>query len=364
MAMKRSARAHFMTLAIATMLATARPGAAQLQISSEDVSVKFGFLGQFRGDWTQDATGSQGYQQNLYMRRGRFMVGGQIGDRISFFFDTDDPNLGKTPKALNAGFLVQDVFVEWKVSREFQISGGEMFAPFSRQQMQSPTSYYSADISALACVSNSATGSSALRDMGFAARGYFFDDRLQYRAGVFQGQREANAHNALRTSGYVQYDFFDREKGYSYVGTALGKSRILALDAGVDKQSDYRAYSANLASDTPVHGGDEVGVNLQYFHFDGRRKFLNIPDQNNFLGEFTYYLHRAKVQPFGRIEAQSFVEEVARTNNIRRAGGGLHYYIRGQNLKWTAQYLRATPGSGSALRPANELTVQLQFFYF
>jgi hypothetical protein len=353
-----------MALACAAMLATVRPGAAQLQINNEDVSVKFGFLGQFRADWTQDSSGPQAYQQNLYMRRGRFIMGGQVGDRISFFFDTDSPNLGKTPKSLNSGFLVQDAFVEWKVNRGLQISGGEMFAPFSRQQMQSPASYYSADISALACVSNSATGSSALRDMGFAARGYFFDDRLQYRAGVFQGQRDANAHNALRTSAYLQYDFFDREKGYSYVGTALGKSRILALDAGIDKQGGYRAYTANLANDTPVRGGDEIGVNLQYFHFDGRRKFLNIPDQNDLLAEFSYYLHRPKLQPFGRVETQSFVAEVSRDADIRRAGGGLHYYIRGQNLKWTAQYLRATPHSGSALKPSNEFTVQLQFFYF
>jgi hypothetical protein len=334
---------------------------AQLQIRNEDVAVKFGFLGQFRADWTQDST--QGYQQNLYMRRGRFIIDGQVGDRISFFFETDDPNLGKAPKALNAGFLIQDAFVEWKASRALQIQGGEMFAPFSRHQMQSPASYYSADISSVACVSNAATGSSALRDIGFGARGFFFADRLQYRAGVFQGQRDANAHNALRTTAYLQYDFFDREKGYSYVGTALGKSHILALDAGVDKQGDYRAYSGNLASDTPVRGGDELGINLQYLHFDGGRKFLTIPEQNNFLGEFSYYLHKVKLQPFARVEAQSFVSEVYRANSIRRAGGGIHYYVRGQNLKWSVQYLRASPRSGSSLKPANEFTVQLQFFY-
>ena len=47
-----------------------------------------------------------------------------------------------------------------------------MFAPFSRQQLQSPASYYSADISAVACVSNSAAGSPALPDTGFAASGF------------------------------------------------------------------------------------------------------------------------------------------------------------------------------------------------
>jgi len=48
----------------------AAPASAQLVIRNGDVSVKFGVLGQFWGDWTQDSTaGPQGYQQNLYLRR-------------------------------------------------------------------------------------------------------------------------------------------------------------------------------------------------------------------------------------------------------------------------------------------------------
>jgi len=348
----------------AMMLGTAIPAMAQLQIQSEDATIKFGFLGQFWGDWNQDATGTQAYQQNLYMRRGRFMMSGDIGGNLSFFFQTDDPNLGKTPKALNTGFLIQDAFVEWKVSNAFQIEGGEMFAPFSRQEMQSPASYYSIDISPLATISNSATSSSALRDMGFGARGYFLNDHLQYRTGVFAGERDSNAHNALRVAGYLQYDFFETEKGYSYIGTALGKKKILAVDAGVDKQSSYRAYSANLASDTPVHGGDEVGLNLQYLHFDGRDKFLAIPDQNNFIGEFAYYIRQLKAQPFARCEAQEFVAQANRSKDVTKYGAGFNYYIRGQMLKWTAQYLRTLPQNGSPLHPSNEVTVQLQLFYF
>jgi len=357
--------ALFGALAGVMVLGTAFPASAQLAIHTEDANVKFGFQGQFWGDWNQDSSGaSQGYQQNLYLRRGRFMVGGDIGNNLSFFFQTDDPNLGKTPKALNAGFLIQDAFVEWKVSSALQISGGEMFAPFSRQEMQSTASYYSIDVSPLATVSNSATSSSAMRDTGFGARGFFLQDHLQYRMGVFSGERDSNAHNALRVAGYVQYDFFETEKGYSYVGTALGKKRILAIDAGIDKQSSYRAYSANVASDTPVRGGDEVGINVQYLHFDGRQKFLGVPDQNNLIAEFAYYVRRMKLQPFARSDAQKFVAEANRSKDMLKYGGGLNYYIRGQMLKWTAQCLHAVPQSGSALRPSNEFTVQLQFFYF
>jgi hypothetical protein len=352
-------------LTSALLFGTAISAFGQLELKNEDIAVRFGFQGQFWGDWTQDSTsGTQGYQQNLYMRRGRLMMGGDIGKNVSFFIQTDAPNLGKNPKALNTGFLIQDAYVEWKASNKFSVMGGEMFAPFSRQQMQSTISYYTLDVSPVGSIQNSPTGSSAQRDMGFGARGFFFNDRLQYRAGIFQGQRDANAHDSLRTTGYVQYDFFEKEKGYSYVGTALGKKKILAIDAGADKQGTYRAYSANLASDTPVRGGDEIGLNLNYFMFDGRQKFLSIPKQNNMVAEAAYYLHAAHLQPFGKVEMQEFTADANRAKDITRYGAGFNYYIKGQSLKWTAQYLRALPNSASNLRPSNEFTMQMQFFYF
>jgi hypothetical protein len=344
------------------------PASAQLQIKSEDVTIKFGVQGQFWADWNQDATapsaGSQGYQQNFFLRRARHMVGGNIGENLSFFFQTDDPKLGITPKNLATGFILQDAFMEYKVNPHLQIAGGEMLIPFSRQGLQSTLSFYSADISAVSTVNNAALQQSALRDMGFQARGYFLKDRLQYRGGIFAGERDSNGRNSLRQAMYLQYDFFALEKEYAYAGTALGKRKILAVDAGGDKQSSYRAFSANVASDTPVRGGDEVGLNVQYLHFDGRQKFTAVPDQNNLMAEAAYYVHKAKFQPFARWETQRFVADVNHTKNINRMGGGVNYYIRGQNLKWTFQCLRALPQNGSPIRPSNEFTVQMQAFYF
>jgi hypothetical protein len=76
--------------------------------------------------------------------------------------------------------------------------------------------------------------------MGVQLKGFFARDRLHYRIGAFDGQRDANGHNSLRTTGYLQYDFFDRERGYLFSGTGLGKMKILAVDAGFDRQGSYR----------------------------------------------------------------------------------------------------------------------------
>ncbi len=362
-------RSLLSAMACALMLAPVpAPASAQLQIKNEDVTIKFGFAGQFWADWLQDATaataGNQGYQQNFELRRARILIGGNIGSNITFFVDTDDPKLGLTPKNLASGFILQDAYMEYKVNNYFQLAGGEMLMPSSRQNLQSPFSYYSLDVSAVSTVSNSALQQSGLRDMGFQARGYFFKDHLQYRGGIFEGERDPNGRNSLRPALYLQYDFFSPEKEYAYAGTALGKRKILAIDVAGEKQSSYRSESANIASDTPVNGTDEVGFNLQFLHFDGRQKFTAIPDQNNFLGEFDYYIHQAKVQPFFRWETQRFVAAVNNTKDINRVGFGANYYIRGQNLKFTFQCLRAQPQNGSPIRPSNEVTVQMQAFYF
>lgn len=358
---KKHAR-NWSAAAALTLALAGVPAMAQLTISNEDVDLKFGIQGQFWGDWTE-APGTEGYAQNLYLRRARLLFGGDIGSNISFFFQTDDPNLGKTPKALGTGFLVQDAFLEWKAANWFRVDGGEMLVPFARQPLQNTTSYYQVDISNISTVNNTSTASSALRDLGFQARGFLLQNHLLYRVGMFEGERDSNARNSLRTAGYVQYDFFDTETSYTFVGTALGLKKILAVDGGFDKQSTYRSWSSNVASDTPVRHGDEIGVNVQYIHYDGQTKFLAIPDQNDVLGELAYYIHRVKFQPFLAVSAQNFVAASETSKDLNRYGTGINYYIRGQNLKWTMQYNRIVPRN-STEKSGNEMTVQLQLFYF
>jgi len=343
------------------------PASAQIVVKGEDATFKFGIQGQLWADWTQDNTGAQNYQQNFYFRRARLIIGGDIGQNISFFFETDDPKLGITPKNLASGFLIQDLLLTWRPnakSKAFMLDGGLIFVPFSRNGLQSTLSYYTLDVSPIATVTNSVTQSSALRDLGFEGRGYLFNDKFQYRVGTFSGERDSNAHNSLRAAGYFQYDFFAPETGYLFTGTALGKQKILAVDAGFDKQSSYAGQSANIAAGIPVNRGDEVGGQFQFVHYNGNTKFLTIPNQKGYLLEADYYVHKAKVQPFFKYEAQTYADTVNYSKDINRAGFGANYYIHGQNLKWTLQYLRAMPQNNTTLKATNELSAQLQLMYW
>jgi hypothetical protein len=146
---------------------------------------------------------------------------------------------------------------------------------------------------------------------------------------------------------------------HAYAGTTLGKQDSRRGRRWCNKC----AFSANVASDARCAAATK-SANVQYLHFDGRQKFTAVPDQNSLLAEAAYYVHKAKFQPFARWETQRFVADVNHTKNINRMGGGVNYYIRGQNLKWTFQCLRALPQNGSPIRPSNEFTVQMQAFYF
>jgi hypothetical protein len=137
------------------------------------------------------------------------MFGGDISDDITFFFQTDDPNLGKTPKTLNTGFVIQDAFLEWKVNNAFRVDGGLMLVPFARQPLQATTSYYQIDISNISTVNNSSTASSALRDMGFQARGFFVRRGAGFECAQFASHRRLRAVRFLLDRDWI---FFRQDR--------------------------------------------------------------------------------------------------------------------------------------------------------
>ena len=350
----------------AVLVLLIEPAVAQIQISNgEDQNIRFGIQAQVWADVQQDQNASavQGYQENLYLRRIRFLVGGNVTKDVSFFFETDQPNLGKNPKALNSGFLIQDAFFEYKIRNALRLDGGLMIVPFARNALQSTASYYTLDIGSITTVNNSSTQSSALRDLGFQARGFLLDDHLTYRLGVFSGDRASNGRNSLRSAAYLQYDFFSSETGYLFTGTALGKQKILALSGGADTQGAYRALSADVAAAIPVAGGGEVGGQIQYIHYDGRQTLIAIPKQDDILVEAAYYFEPFRVQPFAKFESQGFATLVEESKSWNKWGGGVNYYVHRQNLKFTVQFQRLLP-QNLPHKPANEYTAQLQVFYF
>jgi hypothetical protein len=197
-------------------------------------------------------------------------------------------------------------------------------------------SYYTLNISPVSTVANTALVESALRDVGFPGRGYFFNDRLQYRGGIFDGVRmptDATPRGRLCTCNTTSSS---PEKEYAYAGTALGKRKILVIDVGGDKQGTYRSETANAAIDKPVNGGDEIGFNFNVMHFDGRTFFRFPTRPITWWKPLTISTNQGAA--VCQVRNAGFFTGVNGIKDINRYGTGLNYYIHGQNLKWTFQY--------------------------
>jgi hypothetical protein len=361
------------TMALATVAVLLVPAMAQAQAVinvSDTVNVKFGMQIQSWADFQQD-TLSNGYIDNLYIRRVRLLMAGQVAPDVTFFFVTDNPNLGKTPKALGTGLIVQDAMMSWKISNAFRLEGGLLIVPLSHEGLQSTVAYFSLDISPTATVFSAPTQASGLRDTGFQARGYLLDrGQLEYRVMASQGIRSAavanvdgGSRNSFRTTVFLNYNFLETEDGYVLKGTNLGTRKVLSLSGGWDSQKSYNAYDGNLFWTLPVAKGDEFGGNAQWTHYDGQAWIPTIPQQNDYVVQVAYLLGGAKTQPFAKYEAQKFSAASPVSKDLKRWGAGLNYYVSKQNLKLTAQYLRVVPDA-STIPATNEFTIQLQLFYF
>jgi hypothetical protein len=385
------------TIALA-LIATALPVAAsaQMQIKVNDsVSVKLGFLVQMQADFNQNVRQDSSYAQSIFLRRVRLIVGGQVGSHLTFFLDTDSPNLGKTTggaaKSLQSAVIMQDAFVELKpgTSNALLIDAGLQYVPLCRNCLGNGASLLPIDYGSYSFLQSGPTGSSAGRDVGLLAKGYLADNKVEYRAGVFSGARQATggvvtSSNSLRAAGRLQVELLEPEApAYTYAGTYFGRRKVLALGAGIDAQSSYRAYAVDAFLSYPL-GDDGVTAQANVIRYAGGELFpataasAGLPDQTAIEIEAGYHFTEQKLTPFVKYESRAIDEEFrtdpARINaanqDERRFQVGATYYFAGNNLNAKAAFTRGTLDRlvGTTVTEGfyvqNGFTVQLQAFYY
>ncbi len=367
---------------VVAILVAAAPLNAQAVLKVNDtVNFKFGMLLQGWADWQQlsDANGNTaGYQQNLFIRRARFLFSGQLTKDVSFFLDTENTNLGKNPKnttgtQLGTGFQLLDFYGEWKIATEFQLQGGLILIPLCRNCNESAANQLTLDYGSFSFLESAPTGSTIGRDTGFQVKGYLFDGRLEYRAGAYQGARQTGSKNPFRFTGRLAYSFLDKEQVQFYAGTYLAAKKVLALGAGYDTQGggtvvagekkSYRAYAFDGFLNLPF-GKNALTAEIDFINYDGGTTFTTLYKQNTFLAQAGFYFGVPKVMPFFRYEEETFSDDIRKVGNQRNIQAGLTYYPYGHNFNIKGAWTRRQRPDDPKTATTSEFTLQMQVFYF
>ena len=354
--------ARMVVLFVAAAIGSGSVAHAQAQITvNENVSFKFGALGQFQADWLEDPEADD-TQQNLFIRRARLMFGGQVARNVSFFIETDVPNLGKTladGKNISPQVVVQDAYGEVRLHDAVAVNVGLMFVPFSRQSIQSAATLLSLDYGNYAFTTSAATQSTIGRDTGVQARTIWFKDHLEVRLGAFQGARDENSHRAFRYTGRAQVQLLDPEpRGFFYSGTYLGARRVAAVGAAFDKQEHYSAYDADAFIDLPL-GQNAVTSQVAYQRIDGDTTFTTLPKQNVLFVEAGYFIRAFKVTPVFQFTSRDILN--ADEGDESRWSVGLNYWLTGHNANIKGAWGRIDPRGQPE---QNQFTIQFQLFYY
>lgn len=231
----------FLTLGVLTILISTRAHAEKIQLG-DDKFLNVSLLIQPQFVAAEGAAPNGDVGTDLFLRRGRLILSGQYDPRISFVFITDQPNWGRNGD-FSSAFIIQDALASFKVAPELTISAGFLLLPFLRNNIVSAGALNTVDFRIP--VIRFPAGR-AFRDAGVEVHGLLADERIYYRAGIFNGVAgrpatmttpELNARDAPRFTGMVRYNIMGKDDAYAFPGIYFATSPVINVGIGADLQS-------------------------------------------------------------------------------------------------------------------------------
>jgi len=226
---------------------------------------------------------------DLFLRRARLMLWGNVTKEISFFVDTDEPNLGKGGNFTTTTFI-QDAFLTYSFDPAFRIDAGLMLVPLSHHTLEGATSLnaldYHSDMIRF-------PAGRIFRDVGVQFRGLLAGDHLHYRLGVFEGVRNGavaaapmgapartivNPGSVPRVTGQLRGNILGKEPDFFFKGIYFATEPIVSVGVGADFQPNsviktnntyahYFAASGDVYVDYPFSADMELIVKANYFYW-------------------------------------------------------------------------------------------------
>jgi hypothetical protein len=332
-------------------------------------SVTFGFLAQPQFESLENVSGN-GSLNNLFFRRLRFIAGGKITPKLSFFVESDAANLGKQLIADGPrmhDFFLQDAYINYAFRPEFQIDIGQLLTPVSHNSQQSAASLLPVDYGSYSFLATDSSLPRAGRDYGLQARGYI-KKHFEYRLGMYRGSRNSNywnnpAHDgdfpARTLARFVWYPL-EADTGFFYTGTTHGQKKILGIGVSFDHQGDYYSNAVDVFFDHPLPNGDAVTVQADFLHYNGGTLYPALRTENTWLVEGSYYNKKTRLGPFMQFGSRDFTNSPTSLDE-KKVQGGIAYWILKHKLNIKAGFGRMLKDN---LPDRTQIVIQTQFFYY
>jgi len=378
-------------------------------------SVNVGAFLQVQGVSTQDRPTNPALDTNIrwanqaQIWRARVLVGASITPKTSLFMQTELPApLGVVNNAGNKTIqsvspIILDAQIEHTFNKYLSVITGMQLVGINRNGLQSPVTLMGLEFGwyqyPYNLFQNQPLQNNFGRDIGVNARGFLFNERLEWRAGLFRG-RGTDPYSPFRTVARFNYSFLDKEKGLYYTGTTLGKQKVFSIGGGIDHQGSYTALAGDVYLDLPF-GNKSVTWQASYMNLNGGnsgspKSFTGlIPRQNIFFTELGMYFSRIKLQPYVKFEMQQMditskqyelsperaqlglpdagtASDHSAYNTLAsnsRFGGGINYYVNDFNFHIKLQYEQIMYGRFSKdgkpeTRSGGEVKLQFTYFMF
>lgn len=295
---KRTLKYCAVVLAAGMLYAGAAQAGPRIDFGDDGGFVQIDLKGQFYVENTSYGGGMKGDESrtDLHFMRNRFGLTGMIDETWGYKFQTCG-NTGTTKMPVMYSLSAQDN--DWN-DRDIRIIDAYAIAnfndhlnlkvgltkiPLSRANLDDCFAPLSQDRSMFVYSAYGTSPAKFSRDLGGVAVGRFFDDRLTYFAGIFQGREGttsaqvplgpiagmmATSSTAPKTNlqyvGRLTFDFLESEGGSGYQGTYFGEKKILNIGFGMayQPQAAYRATSnvITYSDGTTTAGPGKVPVKV------------------------------------------------------------------------------------------------------
>lgn len=273
---------------------------------------------------------------------------------------------------------LEDALLTWDASKKgsFKITIGQFKVPLGRQEMTSSGRLQFADRSIL---NGEYTRG---RDIGLQLSGRVANDKVEYFAGVFNGNsasRTSNDNTKLQYNARVSFEPFGR---VAYSETAFeGWDKPLLAIAGQFENNDLSGATNLTDLNTTIFGADLMykykGFSLFAEYYNRKRKPEAVSGassntsgpaaqssgsyhSNGYNVEAGYFLKRDKVEVAARYAEYDPSDQVP-SNKRTEKGGVLNYFILKHTLKVVADF--RVLHDVLVQETAKELRIQTQFIF-